>query len=151
VAKALGDDEAQARHAAVFEDFHAALLRNVTANSVRISADYPSVVGMYPGFTPETAAGCCAWGGVDIIYPFPLVNVSSQTAVRLPTMFHCPLTCRWMTRHSLAMVSQVSSMEFWSSPARTDKYGLHLKLGYSEKVRRSFSASALSWGSQYAT
>jgi hypothetical protein len=67
-----------------------------------------SIVAMYPGFGEKQAETCCAWGGVDIIYPFPLVNITSPTAV--------------------------SSMEFWSTPNRTDEYGLHLKLGYSQKV-----------------
>eukprot|EP01043_Picozoa_sp_COSAG02_P045398 COSAG02_NODE_4145_length_5717_cov_40.762193_5_plen_184_part_00 len=107
-AKALGYQAAAARHSAVFNEFRDALLRNVSANTVKLSAVYPSVVGMYPGFNVEEAKGCCAWGGVDIIYPFALVNASSQTAM--------------------------SSMDFWSSPSRTDKFGLHLKLGYSEKV-----------------
>ena len=45
------------------------------------------------------------WG--SIIYPFPLVNATSQSAI--------------------------DSMAFWSSPSRTDPFGLHLKLGYSKK------------------
>jgi hypothetical protein len=69
---------------------------------------------MYPDFTAEHAEGCCAWGGVDIIYPFPLVNATSATAT--------------------------SSMDYWSSPNRTDEYGLHLKLGYSQKVWAYLSA-----------
>ena len=43
----------------------------------------------------------------SIIYPFPLVNATSQSAI--------------------------DSMAFWSSPSRTDPFGLHLKLGYSKK------------------
>ena len=91
----------------MFVEFHEALLRNVTANDAEVRhcslvcelsvscvsglvrfvsvvgqvSAYPSVVGMYPGFTAEEAESCCAWGGVDIIYPFPLVNITSPTAV----------------------------------------------------------------------
>lgn len=69
---------------------------------------------MYPNFTAEEADACCSWGGVDIIYPFPLVNSSG--------------------------VSARESMEFWSSPGRTDEFGLHLKLGYSRKAWAYLSA-----------
>ena len=48
-----------------------------------------------------------AWFWGSIIYPFPLVNATSQSAI--------------------------DSMAFWSSPSRTDPFGLHLKLGYSKK------------------
>jgi len=48
-----------------------------------------------------------AWFWCSIIYPFPLVNATSQSAI--------------------------DSMAFWSSPSRTDPFGLHLKLGYSKK------------------
>ena len=66
-AQALEETAAAARHDAVFVEFQEALQRNVTANDAEVSADYPSVAGMYPGFTAEGAEGCCAWGGVDII------------------------------------------------------------------------------------
>jgi hypothetical protein len=85
-------------------------VRNTQTRVLQVSAPGfdGSVVAMYPGFGERQAETCCAWGGVDIIYPFPLVNITSPTAV--------------------------SSMEFWSTPNRTDEYGLHLKLGYSQKV-----------------
>jgi hypothetical protein len=85
-------------------------VRNTQTRVLQVSAPGfdGSVVAMYPGFGEKQAETCCAWGGVDIIYPFPLVNITSPTAV--------------------------SSMEFWSTPNRTDEYGLHLKLGYSQKV-----------------
>ena len=55
-----------------------------------------------------------AWGGVDVIYPFPLVGPSTPLA------------------HD--------SMAYWSSPNRTDAFGLHLKLGYSQKAWAYLSA-----------
>lgn len=103
----LGLLDDAARHAAIFGDFRAALLQNVSRWSPDVGP-YRHVVGMYPGMDAEEAAACCAWGGVDIIYPFPLVNASSDTAR--------------------------ASMAYWSSPNRTDAFGLHLRLGYSQKA-----------------
>ena len=57
--------------------------------------------------TCRVISRCLTWFWGSIIYPFPLVNATSQSAI--------------------------DSMAFWSSPSRTDPFGLHLKLGYSKK------------------
>ena len=59
-AQALGLTAATARHTAVFDDFHAAMLSSATANTVHVSAAYPEVVGMWPGMKESEAATCCA-------------------------------------------------------------------------------------------
>eukprot|EP01052_Picozoa_sp_SAG31_P011322 SAG31_NODE_638_length_13329_cov_13.538095_17_plen_903_part_00 len=113
-AQELGLKADAKRHQEVFAEFRHALQSSVSANAVKVSSVFPDVVGMYPGFTVADAETCCAWGAVDIIYPFPLVNATSKTAI--------------------------DSMRFWASPNRTDRFGLHLKLGYSQKPWAYLSA-----------
>ena len=88
-ATTLGDTAMAQRHSAVFEDFRAALLRNVSGNSARVSESFPDVVGMYPGFTPADAETCCAWGAVEcappsMLWPAAFVGVAS----RIPSHAH---------------------------------------------------------------
>ena len=100
-ATTLGDTAMAQRHSAVFEDFRAALLRNVSGNSARVSDRFPDVVGMYPGFTPADAETCCAWGAVECAPP---LCSGQQHSLAWPAGFRRVL----MSTHTIAFSACVT-------------------------------------------
>ena len=108
----LGYKSTAAALNAEFASFRSALLASIHANPTAVDG-YTPVIPMYPG---QTTAGMeqSNWGAVDLVYPFPLIAFNSSHAA--------------------------ASTALWSSPERTDAYGLHLKLGYSKKPWAYLSA-----------
>jgi hypothetical protein len=112
MATLLGHNNTAARLATEFAEFKTALLASIDADLLSVDG-YSPVIPLLAG---QKAAQyeSANWGAVDTIHPFPLIAANDSKAV--------------------------ASMALWSSPARTDTYGLHLKQGYSTKPWAYLSA-----------